>query len=119
MSGSGVKRKTTSGGSGSCKKKKDSEAKADELAKQLTSPQTIGGRGLRATRSSVRDVFCIVEVDGTIEDSKVWGPTMPTDMRRWLPDKMVRLIQASMVSAYKWIRVSNGSIPRSTSFKPC
>lgn len=42
--------------------------------------------------------FSIVEPDGTIEDSKIWGPTIPMDMRRWLPEKMLMLIQGSLVS---------------------
>ena len=92
MSGSGVKRKVSLGGSGSSKKKKQAEDSG--------SP-TRGGRAFQRAAltlgTSVKEPFCIVEADGTVEDSKVWGPTYPLDMRRWLPEKMVMLIQASMV----------------------
>lgn len=93
------KRKSTAGGSGTYKRKKDAEvsgSRAGEPAKQAPNP---GGKEIReqARGLGVNEVFCIVEVDGTVEDSKVWGPTLPMDMRRWLPPKMVALIQASLV----------------------
>lgn len=93
MSGSSVKRKNSAGVTTSCKRKKDTEAPA--------SGSKAGGASGSAGK---KEVYCIVEDDGTVEDSKVWAPTMPLDMRRWLPEKMVRLIQASLVSER---RVSN------------
>lgn len=83
MSGSSAKRKNSSGGAATCKRKKDTEATA-----------TSAKAGVAAAG---KDVFCIIEADGTVEDSKTWGPTMPVDMRRWLPAKMVQLIQGSVV----------------------
>ena len=95
MNGGAAKRKNSNGTSGSCKKKRDADI-ATEPTKQV---QT------RVTRASaVKEVFCIVEADGSVEDSKFWGPTIPVDMRRWLPEKMVLLIQGSMVSNEKCMR---------------
>ena len=85
MSGSSGKRKNSAGGTTSSKRKKDTDA---------TSPKA----GPSCRVAIEKDVFSIIEADGTVEDSKVWGPTMPIDMRRWLPDKMVILIQGSLVS---------------------
>jgi len=42
--------------------------------------------------------YFVVEEDGTVEDTKTWDATVLTDMRKWLPDKMVVLTQMSLVS---------------------
>ncbi|KAF8424362.1 hypothetical protein EV426DRAFT_665881 [Tirmania nivea] len=69
-----------------------------------------------AVGSSGAAQFFVVEEDGSVEDSKTWDATIPTDMRRWIPENMVMLMQipltlkewrakAKWMVAYVFIRV--------------
>ena len=114
MSSSAIKRKPSSGSSGTCKKKKNSE----DTGSAQTTGKAIQKTGL--TRGEpVKEVFSIVENDGTVEDSDIWGPTMPGDMRRWLPEEMVMLLQASLVSGLYMRWINPISVLSPTTFKQC